>query len=302
MLSKLIQLSLQYRWIVLILYVIVGVLWVYMLKSLPVDVLPNLTNPRVTVFAEAPWLGSEEVESIVAWPLERAFANIAGVSVIRSSSALGIAVINIEFSSDTTVSINRQYVYERMLSVSLPSAIHLSLAPESALLWEILWIGLSSDSGSQNQAELRGIAEDRVRKTLSSVKGISNLLIMWGTPKQYTILLDPGKMISQNISTRDIKDRIGDITFPSGGGFLLDATKEYPIAINPIQPDIATLSSLSIRKNDVGWQVQLRDVARITTGTNSQRRWDALIDGEAWVIVRISKSPDANTISWRNVA
>ena len=59
-------------------------------------------------------------------------------------------------------------------------------------------------------------------------------------------------MISQNISTADIKDHIGDITFPSGGGFLLDATKEYPIAINPIKPDIAMLSSLSIRKNDVG--------------------------------------------------
>ena len=100
------------------------------------------------------------------------------MSIIRSSSALGIAVINIEFRSDTTVSINRQYVYERMLSVSLPSNIHLSLAPESALLGEILWIGLTSENGNQTQAELRGIAEDRVRKTLSSVRGISNLLIM----------------------------------------------------------------------------------------------------------------------------
>ena len=112
---------------------------------------------------------------------------------------------------------NRQYVYERMLSVSLPANIHLSLAPESALLGEILWIGLTNESGSLSQAELRGIAEDVVRKNLASVKGISNLLIMGGTPKQYTIMLDPQKMINQNISIADIKNRITDITFPSGG-------------------------------------------------------------------------------------
>ena len=100
------------------------------------------------------------------------------MSIIRSSSALGIAVINIEFQSDTTVSINRQYVYERMLSVSLPSGIHLSLAPESALLGEILWVGLTAESGSLSQTELRGITEDIVRKSLSGIKGISNLLIM----------------------------------------------------------------------------------------------------------------------------
>ena len=158
MLSNLIQFSLRYRGLILVLYGVIIIVWVYMLRSLPVDVLPNLTNPRVTVFAEAPWLGSEEVESIVAWPLERAFSNVAGVSIIRSSSALGIAVINIEFTSDTTVSINRQYIYERMLSVSLPSGIHLSLAPESALLGEILWIGLSSESGNQTEEILRASA------------------------------------------------------------------------------------------------------------------------------------------------
>lgn len=296
MLTKLIQFSLRYRWVMLFLYGIIVVLGIYMLWRIPVDVLPNLTNPRVTVFAEAPWLWSEEVESIITWPLERAFANIKWVTTIRGSSALGIAVINIEFSSDTVVNVNRQYVSERMSSITLPPNIHLSIAPESALLGEILWIGLTSESGSLSQSELRWIAEGTVRKSLSGIKGISNLLIMGGAQKQFTIELDPAKMIAQNITLDILKEKITDITFPAGWGFLIDSSKEYPISLTPVTPDVEVLGNLSLIRNDVWSQVQLTDIASVTTGTNSQRRWDALIDGEAGIIVRISKSPDANTI------
>ena len=87
MLNSLIRFALNRRPLVLFLYIIVSTFGIYTLSKLPVDVLPDLNRPRVTVFAEAEGMSAEDVEKIVTLPLERTLRTITSVDVVRSSSA-----------------------------------------------------------------------------------------------------------------------------------------------------------------------------------------------------------------------
>ena len=91
------------------------------------------------------------------------------------------------------MNINHQRVYEKIQSVTLPDGVHLTVAPESALMGEVLWLGLTSTDPSVSQSDLRLYAETELRQSLSTVSGISNLLIMGGSAPQYTISVDRRK-------------------------------------------------------------------------------------------------------------
>ena len=295
MLNTLIKFALNRRPLVLCLYLIVTLFGFYSLAHLPVDVLPDLNRPRVTVFAEAEWMSSEDVEKIVTLPLERTLRTIPWVDAVRSSSAGWLSVVNVEFDWWSAVNINRQRVYEKIQSVTLPDGVHLTVAPESALMGEVLWLGLTSTDPSVSQSDLRLYAETELRQSLSTVSGISNLLIMGGSAPQYTISVDPAKLAQKHITLEDLTSSLAEITNPGGAGIAIDKKSEYPIKLNPIQNTEEKIGSISLPNGNI-----LSDIASVEVGKNSQRRWDALIDGWEWVIIRVSKVPNANTVELTN--
>lgn len=295
MLNSLIKFALNRRPLVLFLYLIISIFGIYTLSKLPVDVLPDLNRPRVTVFAEAEGMSAEDIERIVTIPLERTLRTIASADAVRSSSAWWLSVVNVEFDWWSTVNINRQRVYEKIQSVSLPEWVHLSVAPESALMGEVLWIGLTSTDPNIDQSDLRLYAETELRQSLSTVSGISNLLIMGGSAPQYTISLDPAKLAQKHLTIEDITKSLSDITNPGWAGIAIDKKSEYPIKLNPVQNTEEKIGSISLPNGNI-----LKDIASIEVGKNSQRRGDALVDGKEWVIIRVSKVPNANTIELTN--
>ena len=84
MLNKLIRLSLAQRALVIATAVILLVLGIKKTLELPVDVLPDLTKPMVTILTEAPGYAPEEVETLVTIPLENSLMGVTGVSRVRS--------------------------------------------------------------------------------------------------------------------------------------------------------------------------------------------------------------------------
>ena len=295
MLNSLIKFALNRRPLIIILYIIISAFGIYSLSKLPVDVLPDLNRPRVTVFAEAEGMSAEDVEKIVTLPLERTLRTIASVDAVRSNSAWWLSVVNVEFDWWSTVNINRQRVYEKIQSVSLPEWVHVSVAPESALMGEVLWIGLTSNDPNISQSDLRLYAETELRQSLSTVPGISNLLIMGGSAPQYTISVDPAKLAQKHLRVEDLTKSLSDITNPGWAGIAIDQKSEYPIKLNPIQNTEGKIGSISLPNGTI-----LKDVATVEVGKNSQRRGDALIDGKEWVIIRVSKTPNVNTVELTN--
>ncbi|MEC9327861.1 MAG: efflux RND transporter permease subunit, partial [Verrucomicrobiota bacterium] len=182
MIKWLIQISLTNRALVLGAAIVLLVLGTRAMFQLPVEVLPDLTKPTVTILTEAPGLAPEEVESLVTVPMESALMGVPGLSRLRSTSDVALSLIFVEFDWGTDVYRARQFVQERLQSAteSLPEGVHPYLTPVASLMGEIMLVGMRSKDKRIEPRDLRTMADWTVRRRLQSIPGIAEVLSMGG--------------------------------------------------------------------------------------------------------------------------
>ena len=163
MLNGVIRFALQHRLFIVFAAVAVMIYGSLVGQSLPIDVLPDLTRPRVVLITEAHGLAPEEVEQLVTFPIETAVNGASGVIAVRSSSDIGLSFIYVEFDWGTDIYTARQIVQERVATVSnqLPEGTSPQLGPISSLLGQIMLIGIWSETG---ETEPRDVRSDRAQK------------------------------------------------------------------------------------------------------------------------------------------
>src|SRR5687768_8447222 len=172
MIDALIRWSLHNRVVVVALAVAFLIWGGYAISEVPLDVLPDLTAPSVTVLVEGPGMTPTEMESLVTIPIEAALNGASAVRRIRSATAVGVAVVWIDFDWGEDIYRARQTVTEKLAQVasSLPPEVERPfLAPISSIMGEVLFLALESDRHSA--IELRTVAESLVRRRLLSVPG-----------------------------------------------------------------------------------------------------------------------------------
>src|SRR5712671_7057827 len=160
MIDKLIGWSLRYRVIVIALAAAFLCWGGFVLRDVPLDVLPDLSAPTVTILVEGPGMVPTEMESLVTFPIESALNGAAGVRRVRSATAVGVIVIWVEFNWGQDIQRARQIVTEKLTTVSgtLPAGVETPfLAPVSSIMGEILFISLESHRHSP--LEVRTVAE-----------------------------------------------------------------------------------------------------------------------------------------------
>ena len=174
MIDNLIRWSLQYRAVVISLAVAFLAWGIYVARDMPLDVLPDVSAPTVTILVEGHAMAPTEMESLVTFPIEAALNGASGVRRVRSATAIGLAVIWVEFEWGQDIQRARQIVTEKLAlaSTSLPpDAEPPFLAPVSSIMGEIMFISLESDRHSP--LDVRTVADTVVRRRLLSVQGVS---------------------------------------------------------------------------------------------------------------------------------
>jgi len=116
--KRLIQWSIDHHWMVIALSVLLLGLAVWVARDMPVDVFPDLTAPTVTILTEGHGMAPEEMESLVTFPMEAAINGASGVRRVRSATAVGIAVVWVEFDWGTYIFLGREVVAEKLSLVS----------------------------------------------------------------------------------------------------------------------------------------------------------------------------------------
>src|SRR5436190_16639394 len=151
----LIQWSIDHYWVVILMSAALLVAGVWTARDMPVDVLPDLTAPTVTILTEGHGMAPDAMESLVTFPIESAINGASGVRRVRSATAVGIAVVWVEFDWGTDIFAARQVVAEKLSLVSgtLPPQVERPiLAPISSIMGEILFFAISSDTAGTGDA------------------------------------------------------------------------------------------------------------------------------------------------------
>lgn len=293
MLNRLIQFSLQNRLFVIALSALIMVYGVFTLVNLPVDVLPDLNRPRVTIFLEAGGMAPEEVETQANLPVETALNGAPGVEVVRSVASPGLGMVFVEFDWDTDVFRARQLTAEKLQTVQLPDGITPQLGPISSIMGQIMLVAVTGDTTSS--MDLRTISDFTLRRRLMSVKGVSQVIPIGGERMQYQVLVSPQKMRQFNITIEDIDAALQLANQNTTGGFVNHAGAEVLIRNIARTTDINEIAGTVVKSTN-GAVVTLNQVAEVKLG-GGIKRGDGSFNGKPAVILSIEKQPTANTVT-----
>lgn len=296
MLNKIIKLSLYNRVITLVLAGLILAAGCVALLRTEVDIFPDLNAPTVVVMTEAPGLAPEEVEQLVTFPIETAVNGATGVRRVRSSSAPGFSVVSIEFDWDTEIYRARQIVSEHLdgLESQLPPGVDAPvLGPQSSIMGEIMIIGLTSDSVSQER--LRTLADRVIRPRLLALGGVSQVSVIGGDAREYQVLLSPEKMRRHGITLDQAIAAATDVNRNAAGGVLYEYGNEYIIKGTANTSDINELAAAVVRSDGNG-VVTLSDIATVTTGSKAPKIGTASVATKPAVLLTVTKQPAVGTI------
>jgi CzcA family heavy metal efflux pump len=270
----------------------------YVALSLPVDVLPDLNRPTVTVMTEAHGMVPEDVERLVTRPVEQAVNGATGVARVRSSSGLGLSVVFVEFGWDTEIFRNRQIVQEKLTAAKsqLPPGIEPVMAPIASIMGQVLQVGLQSRTGATDASEIRALADRVVKPRLLSITGVAQVVPIGGSPAQLQVVVDSARLRAHEVTLEEVAAAIRAANRAGSGGVLLLGAEGPLVSVPGLVEGAADVEAALVR-DDAERPVRVRDVADVAFGPAAIRVGEAGINAKPGVILTVFKQPATDTVA-----
>ncbi len=290
MLNALISHSVKARVLVLALFIGVIVTGIYAFRRMPVDAFPDISPVMVPIFAEAHGMAPEEIERLIAYPIEAAMNGLPDVTQIKSTSAFGMAVIYVYFEDEVDIYFARQLVSERLTAAmnDLPE-MHdpPTLGPISTGLGQVFLYYLTLEPGADTEGKpadtyLREINDWLVKYQLQTVPGVTDVLSMGGHVLQYQIRVDPQALTEYELTLETIVEAVRANNRNVGGQFLVFGAEEYLVRGLGLLEALEEIRDITL-KSVSGTPVTIGDVAAVEYG-REVRRGVVLRNGEGEVV------------------
>jgi len=250
----------------------------------------------VEVQTEAPGFAAEDVEALVTTPLERALGGMPAVATLRSSSALGLSVVNVIFAYGTDPYRARQLVIERLALATgqLPTGITPAVSPLSSVLAWVLAVGLRAGP-EVSPLELRDLAEWTIRPRLLAVPGVANVVVYGGDVREVRITTTPEALVAAGTTVDDLVAATRAADAAGGSGFLDRPGQRLLTWLDGRLRGAADVAQAPLPGRDgvplaLGAVADVRDAAAVRIG-------DAIVDGEPGILLMVSKQPDVNILT-----
>jgi len=276
--NKIVDISLRYRFFVILGIIAITTLGVYQYSQLPVDAFPDISPVMVPVFAEAHGMAPEEVERLITFPIESSMNGLPGVKQIKSTSAFGMAVIYVYFEDDVDIYFARQIVSERLNEAlaQLPEMHEPpALGPISTGLGQIfiyyLTIGPDVDTdGKDPTTYLREINDWVVKYQLQTVPGVTDILSIGGHVLQYQIRINPHALNKYKISLEEVVASVRENNKNAGGQFMLLGSEEYLVRGIGLLQNLDDIRNIHVKIIE-GVPIKIGDLAEIGYGNEIRR-------------------------------
>jgi heavy metal efflux system protein len=277
MLNRIVDITLAYRWFVVLAILVLLAVGGYALYTLPVEAFPDLTNNQVTVVTEAPSMPPTDVEQLVTYPIEQSMMGMPKQQAVRSLSELGLSMITVVFDDSVSMYFARQMVNERLLQIrsQLPDGIQPLLGLPATAFGELYQYTLS---GPISAMQLKDLQEWQIKRQLRTVPGVSEVNTWGGEVKQYQITVDPAILVQYGLTLHDVAQRVEENNTNFGGGFIEHNDEQYTLRGTGRAESTADLGNIVLLSHG-GVPVLLSDVAQVTIGA-APRHGAVLRNGE----------------------
>ncbi|WP_458071259.1 efflux RND transporter permease subunit [Rhodanobacter sp. BL-MT-08] len=270
MLERLVELSLRYKVLVLIVFVVIGLLGFQAVRQLPIDAFPDVTPVQVSVYTEASGLAAEDVEQLLTTPVESALAGLPKVEQIRSVSLFGLSFVSVYFDDSMDVYFARQLVNERLQQVGdrLPAGYGKpEMGPNTSGLGQVFWYTVErADASPKDRAkdamDLRTLQDWNIRLILRTAPGVDDVTSWGGQEKQFQVRVDPLKLIGHQLGFRQVIEALQANNAQVGGNFIDVGREQYLVRGLGLIQNAKDLGNIVLKTED-GTPVYVRDVATV---------------------------------------
>ena len=228
MLKRIIEFSLQNKFIVLLTTAALVLMGVYSVRHIPLDAIPDLSDVQVIIYTEWPGQAPQIVQDQLTYPLATKMLSVPDSKVVRGYSFYGFSFVYVIFEDGTDPYWARSRVLEYLsgLSGRLPKGVSPSLGPDATGVgWAFMY---SINSTNRSLAELRSLQDWYLKYQLSSVEGVSEVASIGGFVKQYQVTVDPTRLRAYNLSIGDVAMAVRKSNGEVGGRSLEMAKGIHP--------------------------------------------------------------------------
>ncbi|MDQ6480574.1 efflux RND transporter permease subunit [Dyadobacter sp. LHD-138] len=262
MVHRIIEWSLQNRFIVLVLSAGLLVWGAFAVKKNPIDAIPDLSENQVIVFTEWMGRGPQLIEDQITFPLVTNLQGLPQIKYVRGSSMFGMSFIYIIFNDEVDVYWARERVLERLSTVSrsLPTGVSPQLGPDGTGVGHILWYTL--DAPEMDLGEQRALQDWYIKFALQNVEGVSEIASFGGFQKQYQITVDPNKLLYYRLSVPQVISAIRLNNNESGGRKFELSDIGYIIKTSGYLQSIEEIENIPV-KNQASIPIRVSDIASV---------------------------------------
>jgi copper/silver efflux system protein len=285
MIAKIIDWSIDNRFMVLLLSFILIGLGIYAVKQTPLDALPDLSDVQVIIKTSYPGQAPQVVEDQVTYPLTTAMLSVPKAVNVRGYSFFGDSYVYVIFEDGTDLYWARSRVLEYLSQVSskLPPEARPELGPDATGVGWVYEYALVDRSGNNDLSQLRSIQDWFLKYELQTVPGVSEVVTVGGMVKQYQVVLDPDSLRAYGLPLAKVRQAIQRGNQEAGGSVIEMSEAEYMVRATGYVDELDDLRHIPLGVNDQGTPILLKDVAQVRLGPQ-MRRGVAELDGEGEVV------------------
>jgi len=261
---------------------------------LSLTLMPDISYPSVTLRAEYPGAAPEEVETLVARPIEQSLGIVSGLVNLTTISRAETCDAVLEFEWNTPMAAATQEIREKLDTITLPREAKRPLILRyDPQLDPILRLALHG--GGADLTVLRRLAEEEVRRDLETLPGVAAVKVRGGLEEEIRVELDESSLISLHLPIEEVHRRLGQENVNLAGGMLREGDTEYLVRTLNEFRSVEEIADLVVALRN-GIEVRLRDVGRVSR-VPRERTVVTRVDGADSVQIDIYREADANIVT-----
>jgi len=271
MIEKIIDFSVNNRFVILLLYLGILGYGVYSMVHTPVDAIPDLSENQVIIWTE--WMGRSPqiIEDQITYPLTTNLQGMPKVKAVRSQSMFGMSFIYVIFDDNTDIYWARSRVLEKLSQVqgTLPEGVKPILGPDGTGVGHVYWYHLNSNK--YDLGELRALQDYYLKLGLQSVEGVAEVASIGGFIKQYQIDVDPNKLNAYGLGVSDVVTSVQRSNKDVGGRNIESSDIEYFVRGKGYITNVADIEEITLTSGKNGIPVRIKDVGTVQMGADIRR-------------------------------